>query len=61
MKVCLIRPQEAIALNSASCNKPILPLGVAYLASSLLKNNFDVQVIDSVGLAPDNYELFFHS
>ncbi len=60
MKVCLIRPQEAIALNSASCNKPILPLGVAYLAASILRSDFEVQVIDSVGLAPDNYELFFN-
>ncbi len=60
MKVCLIRPAEAIALNSASCNKPILPLGTAYLASSLLKSGIDVQVIDAVGLGPDKYELFFN-
>ncbi len=60
MKVCLIRPAEAIALNSASCNKPILPLGTAYLAASLLKSGIDVQVIDAVGLGPDKYELFFN-
>ncbi len=60
MNVCLIRPPEAIALNSASCNKPILPLGLAYLASALLKSDFNVQVIDSVGLAPNKYELFFN-
>jgi radical SAM superfamily enzyme YgiQ (UPF0313 family) len=60
MNICLIRPQEAIALNSASANKPILPLGLAYLASSLLKNDFEVQVIDAVGSAPDKYELFFN-
>jgi anaerobic magnesium-protoporphyrin IX monomethyl ester cyclase len=60
MNICLIRPQEAISLDSASANKPILPLGLAYLASALLKNNFNVQVIDSVGLAPDKYESFFN-
>ena len=60
MKVCLIRPPEAIALDSASGNKPILPLGLAYLAASLLKDKFEVQVIDSVGLAPDRYQPFFN-
>jgi radical SAM superfamily enzyme YgiQ (UPF0313 family) len=60
MQVCLIRPQEAIALSSASCNKPTLPLGLAYLAASLLKHNFRVQVIDAVGKGPDKYKLFFN-
>jgi len=60
MKVCLIRPPEAITLDSASCNKPILPLGVAYLASSLIKADFEVQVIDSVGLAPNKYQPYFN-
>jgi anaerobic magnesium-protoporphyrin IX monomethyl ester cyclase len=61
MNVCLIRPQEAISLDSASANKPILPLGLAYLASALLKNECNVQVIDAVGLAPDKYESFFNN
>ena len=59
MKVCLIRPQEAISLSSASANKPILPLGIAYLASSLIQSGHEVQVIDAVGEAPEKYSSFF--
>jgi len=58
MKVCLIRPQEAISSESASCNKPMLPLGIAYLASSLIAANHDVQIIDAIGAEPNQYTAY---
>ncbi|PHS74900.1 MAG: cobalamin B12-binding protein [Rhodospirillaceae bacterium] len=58
MKFCLIRPAESITPHSASCNKPMIPMGIAYLASSLEKFGHDIQIVDAVGLAPTNYTRF---
>ncbi len=52
VKLCLIRPRESIALDSASVNRPSLPLGIAYLAAAAREAGHAVQVIDAVGLAP---------
>jgi anaerobic magnesium-protoporphyrin IX monomethyl ester cyclase len=58
VKLCLIRPPESIALDSASVNRPSLPLGVAYLAAVAREAGHDVQVIDAVGAAPTTYTPF---
>lgn len=58
MKCCLIRPPESIALDSASANRPTLPLGIAYLAASARAAGHEVQVVDAVGLAPSTYRPF---
>ena len=58
MKVCLIQPPQLIATDSASVNRPCLPLGIAYLASSAKKAGNAVQVIDAIGLGPTSYQDF---
>lgn len=52
--VCLIRPCEGVSLTSASGAAPGLPLGLAYIASSLRAAGHAVRVVDAVGLAITN-------
>ena len=51
--ITLIRPPAVEAFRFATTSIT-LPLGLAYISSSLKKNNFKVQVIDAVGAAPKN-------
>ncbi|MBL4704098.1 MAG: B12-binding domain-containing radical SAM protein [Flavobacteriales bacterium] len=51
--ITLIRPAEAFIGNSASANKPVLPIGIAYLASALKNNGYSICMLDAIGMAPD--------
>ena len=51
--ITLIRPPAVEAFRFATTSIT-LPLGLAYIASNLKKNNLEVQVIDAVGNDPKN-------
>ncbi len=51
-KVCLIRP-PAVETVRFSTGSITLPLGLAYIASSLRHDNFAVSIIDSVAAGPE--------
>jgi radical SAM superfamily enzyme YgiQ (UPF0313 family) len=52
-KLCLIRPAEGVSLGALTSTTPTLPLGLAYLASSVRAAGHEIQMIDAVGEAPD--------
>jgi radical SAM superfamily enzyme YgiQ (UPF0313 family) len=52
-KLCLIRPAEGVSLRALTSTTPTLPLGLAYLASSVRAAGHAIQMIDAVGEAPD--------
>ena len=51
-RVCLIKSPGIVTRSSLS-NVAAPPIGIAYLAGTLLKNGYPVQVIDSIGESPD--------
>lgn len=57
-KICLIRPPavETIRFASTSITPPI---GLAYIAGAITASGRDVEVVDAVALAPDNYRRYF--
>lgn len=57
MKVCLINPSRLMKLMSASM-RPSPPLGLAYIAGALKAEGYQVQVIDSLAEAPEQYVAF---
>ena len=58
MKICLIHPPQAFAVGSATMKRPTLPLGIAYVAASLREAGHEVQIVDAVGLAPEELRPF---
>lgn len=52
--ICLIRPAEGVSPGAMTSTVPTLPLGVAYLASSVREAGHRIQVIDAVGEAVDH-------
>ncbi len=56
MLTVLIRPPTLSSKNDAF-QGPIPPLGLAYVAASLEKAGFSVQVVDAVGEAMDKFKL----
>lgn len=54
--VVLTRPPLVSALGSYN-NEPTPPIGIAYLAGTLIKAGFPVEVVDSIGEALDQYTL----
>lgn len=53
MKIQLVHPPVYLNVLAMTALRPSLPLGLAYIASTLRKAGHDVSVIDAVGLAPD--------
>ena len=57
MKVCLIRPPIVVpAQNILVMFTP--PIGVAYVAGTLTENDYQVDVIDGVGLSLDTRHIW---
>jgi radical SAM superfamily enzyme YgiQ (UPF0313 family) len=54
MKICLINPSRLMKLVSTSM-RPSPPLGLAYIAGALTAEGHQVQVIDSLAEAPDQF------
>ena len=52
--VTLIRPRVLVAVSSP-VSPTCPPIGLAYVASSLLSDNHRVKVIDAVGEAPSQF------
>ena len=48
MKIVLVRPPRRDVWDSGLC---VPPLGLAYIASALLSNGYDVQIIDAYARA----------
>jgi anaerobic magnesium-protoporphyrin IX monomethyl ester cyclase len=57
MKVCLINPPRLMKPMSATM-KPSPSLGLAFIAGALKKDGHEIQVIDSLAEAPDQYVAF---
>ncbi|MCS6819087.1 MAG: radical SAM protein, partial [Chitinophagales bacterium] len=57
MKVCLINPSRIMKLVSASM-RPSPPLGLAYIAGALKADGHDVQIVDAIAEAPEQYVAF---
>ena len=53
MKVQLIHPPVYLNVHAMTALRPSLPLGLAYIASSLRSAGHDVSVLDAVALAPN--------
>ncbi len=53
MKIQLVHPPVYLNVHAMTALRPSLPLGLAYIASSLREAGHDVSVVDAVGLAPD--------
>ncbi len=53
MKIQLIQPPAYINKNGLTALRPSLPLGLAYIASTLRKDGHQIGVIDALGEAPD--------
>lgn len=54
LKVCLVRPPAVTNVGIAGQNA-VPPIGLAYIAGSLVAAGHDVSVVDAVGEAPDEY------
>jgi anaerobic magnesium-protoporphyrin IX monomethyl ester cyclase len=55
MKALLINPHKLIPKSLSVTQRSSPPLGLAYIAGSLSKVGFEVEVIDCIAEAPDNY------
>jgi len=53
MKVTLIHPPVYINKNGLTALRPSLPLGLAYIAAVLRDDGHKVEVVDALGLAPE--------
>lgn len=57
MKICLIHPPRLMKPLSATM-KPSPPLGLAFIAAALKREGHQIQVIDALAEAPDQYVQF---
>ena len=55
MKVCLIEPPKFVSLTNPVSTVNMPPIGLAYIASAIRDDGYDVEVIDGPGSAPRNY------
>ncbi len=53
MRIQLIHPPVYLNVHAMTALRPSMPLGLAYIAASLLEAGHDVSVIDAVAEAPD--------
>lgn len=53
MKIQLVHPPVYINKSGLTALRPSLPLGLAYIAAVLLDDGHDVEVVDALGLAPE--------
>ncbi len=53
MKVQLIHPPLYLNVHAMTALRPSLPLGLAYIASSLREAGHEVSLLDAVAEAPD--------
>lgn len=55
MKALLLNPHKLIPKSLSVTQRPSPPLGLAYIASALQAENFEITVFDCIAEAPNHY------